>query len=128
LEVAENVREPNPIYVEQVLRVIELLQGKWTVQILCEMREGPVRLGQLSRFLPEALKVAIFENSLFGQLTTKPKRDPQRPPARHAQRHLSAPQNGKAHVIDKKRRRLRNLAISITCAAGETHRLYHRRK
>jgi DNA-binding HxlR family transcriptional regulator len=59
LEVAENVQEPNPIYVEQVLRVIELLQGKWTVQILCEMRERPKRLSELRRALPVASKKAL---------------------------------------------------------------------
>ena len=29
------------MYVERVSRVIMLLQGKWTVQILCAMRERP---------------------------------------------------------------------------------------
>lgn len=32
------------------------LQGKRRVHILCVMRGGPVRLGQLSRLLPEASK------------------------------------------------------------------------
>jgi hypothetical protein len=34
---------------EQIARVIETFRGKWTVQILCEMRRGPVRLGQLKQ-------------------------------------------------------------------------------
>jgi DNA-binding HxlR family transcriptional regulator len=32
-----------------VTRVVGRLQGKWTVQILCAMREHPVRLSQLER-------------------------------------------------------------------------------
>lgn len=59
MEVAENVQERNPIYVERVLRVIELLQGKWTVPILCEMRERPKRLSELRRALPVASKKAL---------------------------------------------------------------------
>jgi DNA-binding HxlR family transcriptional regulator len=37
-----------------------LLQGKWRVHILCMMRGGPVRLGQLSRLLPEASKKVLM--------------------------------------------------------------------
>ena len=33
-------------YTGQVSRVVELLQGKWTVQILCAMRTRPVRLSE----------------------------------------------------------------------------------
>lgn len=33
----------------QITKVVELLQRKWTVQVQSEMREGPVRLGQLKR-------------------------------------------------------------------------------
>jgi DNA-binding HxlR family transcriptional regulator len=36
------------------------LQGKWRVHILCTMRGGPVRLGQLSRCLPEASKKVLM--------------------------------------------------------------------
>lgn len=39
---------------------ITLLQGKWRVPILCAMRDGPVRLGQLSRLLPEASKKVLM--------------------------------------------------------------------
>ena len=53
------MQEPNPIYVEQVSRVIELLQGKWTVQILCAMRERPERLSELRRGIPSASKKAL---------------------------------------------------------------------
>jgi DNA-binding HxlR family transcriptional regulator len=59
LEVAENVQRPNTTYVEQVSRVIKLLQGKWTVQILCTMRERPKRLSELQRAIPSASKKAL---------------------------------------------------------------------
>ncbi len=49
----------NSIYVEQVSLVIELLQGKWTVQILCAMREHPTRLSELRRLIPSASKKAL---------------------------------------------------------------------
>ena len=39
---------------------VTLLQGKWRVHILCAMRGGPVRLGQLSRRLPEASKKVLM--------------------------------------------------------------------
>ena len=33
-----------------------LFQGKWKLEILCAMRAGPVRVGQLSRLLPGSSK------------------------------------------------------------------------
>jgi DNA-binding HxlR family transcriptional regulator len=39
--------------------VARLMQGKWTLQILCAMRHQPVRLSQLKRLLPSASKKAI---------------------------------------------------------------------
>lgn len=53
------MQEPNPMYVEQISRVVELLQGKWTVQILCAMRERPIRLSELRRGIPSASKKAL---------------------------------------------------------------------
>jgi DNA-binding HxlR family transcriptional regulator len=41
-------------------KAVALLQGKWRVHILCAMRDGPVRLGQLSRLLPEASKKVLM--------------------------------------------------------------------
>jgi DNA-binding HxlR family transcriptional regulator len=41
---------------------IEVLQGKWRIQILCVMREGPVRLGKLGRLIPSASKKVLTEN------------------------------------------------------------------
>jgi len=39
-----------------------MLQGKWTLQILCAMRNSPVRLGQLTRMIPAASKKALRSN------------------------------------------------------------------
>jgi len=41
---------------------IEILQGKWRIHILCMMRDGPVRLGQLGRRIPTASKKVLTEN------------------------------------------------------------------
>jgi DNA-binding HxlR family transcriptional regulator len=46
-------------YTGRVSRVAELLQGKWTVQILCAMRTHPVRLNELKREFPSASKKAL---------------------------------------------------------------------
>jgi DNA-binding HxlR family transcriptional regulator len=40
-------------------RTVELFQGKWTIQILCAMREHPVRLSELKRAIPSASKKAL---------------------------------------------------------------------
>lgn len=39
--------------------LIQLLEGKWSLAILCALRDGPVRMGQLKRLLPSASKKAI---------------------------------------------------------------------
>lgn len=49
-------------YTGQLSRVIELLQGKWKVQILDAMRTGPVRLSELKRKIPSASKKALTAN------------------------------------------------------------------
>lgn len=46
-------------YSESISRVLELLQGKWTALILCEMRTHPVRLSELRRAIPSASKKAL---------------------------------------------------------------------
>ncbi|MBW4039127.1 MAG: helix-turn-helix transcriptional regulator [Acidobacteria bacterium] len=46
-------------YIRHVSEVIELLQGKWTIQILCAMRAHPVRLSVLRREIPFASKKAL---------------------------------------------------------------------
>jgi DNA-binding HxlR family transcriptional regulator len=39
-----------------------LFQGKWKAQILCAMRSGPIRLGQLARIIPGASKKRLTQN------------------------------------------------------------------
>ncbi len=39
-----------------------LFQGRWKIQILCAMRKGPVRLGQLARTIPGASKKMLAYN------------------------------------------------------------------
>ena len=39
-----------------------LFHSKWRVQILCAMRSGPVRLGQLARLIPGASKKMLTQN------------------------------------------------------------------
>jgi DNA-binding HxlR family transcriptional regulator len=39
-----------------------LLQGKWRVHILCAMRSGPVRIGQLARLIPRASRKMLAQN------------------------------------------------------------------
>jgi len=47
---------------DQVARTMEVLRGKWTVQILCALLAGPVRLSQLRRLIPTASKKALTAN------------------------------------------------------------------
>jgi DNA-binding HxlR family transcriptional regulator len=46
-------------HIEQTLRIVDLLQRKWTIHILWEMQAGPVRLSALKRRLPAASKKAL---------------------------------------------------------------------
>lgn len=46
-------------YHERTQLAIGLLRGKWTVQILCQMRTEAVRLSELTRALPEASKKSL---------------------------------------------------------------------
>ena len=39
-----------------------LLRGKWRIQILCAMRIGPVRLGQLVRLIPNGSRKMLVQN------------------------------------------------------------------
>jgi len=52
-------------YTKRVSTVAELLQGKWTVEILCAMRESPVRLSELRREIPLASKKALTARLRF---------------------------------------------------------------
>jgi DNA-binding HxlR family transcriptional regulator len=47
---------------DQVALTIKVLQGKWTVQVLCALLDGPVRLSQLRRLIPTASKKALTAN------------------------------------------------------------------
>src|SRR5882757_5109602 len=53
------IRTLDTSYTGRVARVINLLEGKWTVQILCAMREHSVRLSDLKRAIPTASKKAL---------------------------------------------------------------------
>jgi DNA-binding HxlR family transcriptional regulator len=46
-------------YTVRVSRVVKLLQGRWTVRILCAMRARPARLSELKRKIPTASKKAL---------------------------------------------------------------------
>jgi DNA-binding HxlR family transcriptional regulator len=46
-------------YIRRVSAVTDILEGKWKLQVLCAMRDGPVRLSQLVRLLPSASKKAL---------------------------------------------------------------------
>ncbi|MCU1321797.1 MAG: transcriptional regulator, HxlR family [Acidobacteriaceae bacterium] len=50
-------------YSRRVSLTLEVLfRGKWRVHILCALRVGPVRLGQLARFIPGASKKMLTHN------------------------------------------------------------------
>jgi DNA-binding HxlR family transcriptional regulator len=58
-EIGDRVRTSDDSYAAQVSWIVELLQGKWTIQILCAMREHPVRLSELKHAIPSASKKAL---------------------------------------------------------------------
>jgi DNA-binding HxlR family transcriptional regulator len=47
---------------DQVARTMKVLRGKWTMQILFALLDGPVRLSQLRRLIPTASKKAPTAN------------------------------------------------------------------
>ena len=47
---------------DATVAVTVLFQGKWRVQILCAMRTGPIRLGQLARLIPGSSKKVLTQN------------------------------------------------------------------
>lgn len=49
-------------YCQLASHAVEVLQGKWKMQILCFVRWGPVRLGQLGRLMPSVSKKVLVEN------------------------------------------------------------------
>jgi DNA-binding HxlR family transcriptional regulator len=56
-----HMRDKQAEYSCAAASAIEILQGKWRIQILCVMRDGPVRLGRLGRVVPATRKV-LTEN------------------------------------------------------------------
>jgi DNA-binding HxlR family transcriptional regulator len=49
-------------YCRSCTDTVHLVQGKWKMHILCSIRSGPVRLGQLRRELRTASKKVLTEN------------------------------------------------------------------
>lgn len=49
-------------YCRSCTETVHLIQGKWKMHILCAIRNGPVRLGRLTRQLPTASKKVLTEN------------------------------------------------------------------
>lgn len=47
---------------DQAGHTMEILRGKWTVQILCVLLAGSVRLSRLRRLIPSASKKALTAN------------------------------------------------------------------
>jgi DNA-binding HxlR family transcriptional regulator len=57
------VEKFDPAYIRRARLAIEvLLQGKWRIEVLCALRPGPVRLGQLARLIPTASKKMLTHN------------------------------------------------------------------
>ena len=53
------MKECDATYSAGVSRALRLLEGKWTVQVLCAMRAHPVRLSELKREIPLASKKGL---------------------------------------------------------------------
>ena len=49
-------------YCRSCTDTVHIVQGKWKIHILCAIRSGPVRLGQLRRELRHASKKVLTEN------------------------------------------------------------------
>lgn len=50
-------------YVRSAAFTVDVLfQGKWKVQVLCALRSGPVRLGQLGRLIPGTSKKMLTQH------------------------------------------------------------------
>ena len=47
---------------EKAARTMQVLKGKWAIQILYALLAGPVRLSQLRRLIPQASKKALTAN------------------------------------------------------------------
>ena len=49
-------------YIVRVSQLKSILQGKWSLEILCAMRTEPVRMSLLMRLIPTASKKALRAN------------------------------------------------------------------
>ena len=49
-------------YCHSCTDTVHLVQDKWKIHILCSIRSGPVRLGQLRRELRHTSKKVLTEN------------------------------------------------------------------
>lgn len=55
----QDLRGGEELFAQDVSHAIELLRAKWTIPIVCAMRDRPVRLSELRRLLPAASKKAL---------------------------------------------------------------------
>lgn len=62
LRIGELMVDDHSIYCRGASRAVDLLRGKWRIQILCTIRVGPVRLGLLARQIPSASKKVLTAN------------------------------------------------------------------
>ena len=53
------MHKSSALFEERISAGIEVLGGKWTVRILCAMRDKPARLSELRRLFPKASKKAL---------------------------------------------------------------------
>ena len=49
-------------YCRSCTDTVHLVQGKWKIHILCSIRSGPIRLGQLRREVGNVSKKVLTEN------------------------------------------------------------------
>jgi DNA-binding HxlR family transcriptional regulator len=56
---SSNEREDCRQYGARIEAVTKMLEGRWTIQVLCAMRHRPVRLSELKRTIPAASKKGI---------------------------------------------------------------------
>ncbi len=58
----QSMTEQDLLDCRAAVRATAILRGKRTIEILCILRNGPVRLGQLVRLLPSASKKVLTEH------------------------------------------------------------------
>lgn len=55
----QDLRKEEDLYAREISHAVESLRAKWTIPIVCVMRDRPVRLSELRRILPAASKKAL---------------------------------------------------------------------